>query len=248
MNSKSNFFRINLILLFISILILSMDFSAKGLIQDYQFDQLDDFFEEDLFGVKFDYNSGTPASEAINLISNIITDENISNQIDPDPTMDNILTLVGHESQEIHSAFFAVENVKRTENIPFFDPIEWETSLPYVKHLILYELPSGENVVMSQDFLGMALRIDGQDFDYNHYQVGYANIPIDFLDFFSDTLLSDSKINEKIESESEFSQISINTSSLMSIAVFNTENDLTIKTTYSNITYLFQKNSLDNWF
>ncbi|MHA2031639.1 MAG: hypothetical protein ACW99Q_19855 [Candidatus Kariarchaeaceae archaeon] len=234
MNNKYTFFRINLILLFTSILILSMDFSVNGNIQVYQFSQLDEFFEEDLFGIKLDYNSGSPGSTALHLISNIITGENIPNQTDPDPTMDNIIALVGHESQDIHSAFFAVDNVRKTEYIPIIGPIEWQASLPFVKHLILYELPSGENVVMSQDFLGMALRLEGQDFDYNHYQVGYANIPIDFLDFFSDALTSN------------FSQIFPNTSSSpMSIDVFNTENDLTIKTTYYNTTYLFQTHSID---
>ena len=248
MNNKSSFFRVHLFILFISVLIISMDFSASGNIQNYKFDQLDDFFEEDLFGIRFDYNSGTPASEALNLISNIITDENISNQIDPDPSMNNILALVAHESQGIHSAFFAVDNVRRTEDMlyPIGRSIEWQTSLPFVKHLIHYELPSGENVIMSQDFLGVALRLDGQDFDYSHYQVGYANIPIDFLDFFSDTLLSDSEIAEKIDGESEVTPTLINTSSFpTSITVFNTENDLTVKATYSNITYLFQTLDID---
>jgi hypothetical protein len=203
-------------------LILSIGFSANGNIQSYRFDQLDDFFEEDLFGIKLDYNSDSPGSNALQLISNVITDENIPNQTDPDPTMDNIIALIGHEAQDIHSAFFAVEKVKRTENILFEDPVEWQASLPFVKHLILYELPSGENVVMSQDFLGIALRLEGQSFDYNHYQVGYANIPIEFLDFL------------------------INTSaSPMSIAVSNSDDSLTIKTTYFNTTYLFQTQDID---
>jgi len=51
MNNKSTLFRINLVILFISVLIITMDFSVIGNIQSYQFDQLDDFFEEDLFGV-----------------------------------------------------------------------------------------------------------------------------------------------------------------------------------------------------
>ncbi len=209
-----------------------MDFSVSGNIQVYQFSQLDEFFEEDLFGIKLD--SGFPGSTAIQLISNIITGENIPNQTDPHPTMDSIIALVGHESQDIHSAFFAVDKLRKMEYIPPFGSFEWQASLPFVKHLILYELPSGENVVMSQDFLGMALRLEGQDFDYNNYQVGYAHIPIDFLDFLSDTL------------PPKFSQIMHNTSSSpMSIAVFNSNNDLTIKTTYYNITYLFQTQSID---
>ncbi len=246
MNKFSTSLKINLCIFIFALLFFSMDFSGSGNIQGFEFNQLDKFFEDNLFGVKFDYNSESPKSEALNLISDIVTGENFSTQNDPDPTTDNILALVGHESRDIFSAFFAVENVKRREFIPLLDFIEWQASLPFVKNLILYDLPSKENAIIAQDFLGMALRLDGQAFDYNHYQVGYANIPYDFLEFFTEALISGSEIQEKIETDSEISQISINSStSPMSISVSNTENELTVKTTYFNTTYLFQTKDVD---
>ena len=222
MNHKNTILRGSILFLFMSILLISMDISGRANIHNYRFDQLDEFFEEDLFGIKLDYNSGSTGTKTLKLISNIITNENIPNQTDSEPTIDNIVNLVGHESKNIHSAVFALEKVKRTENILFHDPVEWEASLPFVKNLILYDLPSGEKVILSQEFLGLALRLEGQSFDYKHYQVGYANIPTEFLDYF------------------------INTSnSPVSIVVSNSDNDLTIKTTYFNITYLFQTQALD---
>ena len=214
--------------------------------QGYQFSQLNTYFQDSLFGVKFDYNNWISPSESLHFLNNLITGENITEKADPDLTSNNLLALIGHDFADIQSAFLAVESIKRTEIVPFLDPIEWETSLPFIKYVLEYALPSGENIILSQDFLGIALKLSGQDFTSDDYQVGYANIPLDFLDFISSSMSSDQKPEYSIESITQPKQIPLYSNTTpMTIEIQETQAGLSITTTYTDITYLFQRDDID---
>ncbi|MFW9906902.1 MAG: hypothetical protein ACFFFH_21535, partial [Candidatus Thorarchaeota archaeon] len=107
-----------------------------------QFVQLDSFFEKNLFGLELDYNPSAPSHQALTLMTDLINHTHFTNIVDPDLQEDNIIVLVGHESQEIKSAFLALERVKRTQDI-IIDTIEWQTAVPFVKYLHQFPLPTG---------------------------------------------------------------------------------------------------------
>ncbi|UCE12359.1 MAG: hypothetical protein JSV04_09165, partial [Candidatus Heimdallarchaeota archaeon] len=88
---------------------------------------------------------------------------------------------MGHTRQDISSAIFALGQLNRTQNIPFYGSIELHAAVPFVKYLHQFSLPTGEEVILGKDFLGIALRVNGSGFDSTQYQFGYANIPLDIL-------------------------------------------------------------------
>ncbi len=195
---------------------------------DYQFVQLDSFFEKNLFGLEFDYNPNAPSNQALCLMTDLLNQTHFTNAIDPDLQEDNVMTIVGHESQEIKSAFLALEQVKRTQDI-IIDTVEWQTAVPFAKYLHQFTLPTGEDVILGQDFLGIALKVNGSGFNPVNYQLGYANVPLDFLEF----IIPDSKDS------------SFNSSVETSIMIQESMNELQIDLTYSNLTFLFQTDSID---
>jgi hypothetical protein len=225
-----------LIFLFaLSVICTSSNLTIFGRTYDYQFSQLNPYYQNSLFGVKFDYNRESSPSQSLRFLENLIYEENFTDQVDPDPSSDTNVALIGHNSYDIQSAFLAVESIKRTETItyPLFRSIEWQTSLPFVKYLIEFKLPSGENAILSQDLLGIALKVGGLNFNPDYYQVGFANIPLDFLEFLASSLSSGQAIS-----------LYSNTTP-MTIDVHESKNAITVTTTYTNITYLFQINTLD---
>ena len=222
-----------IILITLIIIFTSGNLTTIGRSQGYQFSQLSPYYQESLFGVKFDYNSWSSPADSLRFLSNLISKENITDQVDPDTNSDNLMALIGHDSSDIQSAFLAVESIKRTETTPSFGSIEWQTSLPFVKYVLEFALPSGENVILSQDLLGIALKLEGQNFNSDNYQVGYANIPFDFLDFLVSSLSSGSQI-----------PLYSNTTP-MTIEIQEKPAGISVTTTYTNISFLFQVDDLD---
>ena len=201
--------------------------STKGTTK-YLFVQLDSFFENDVFGLTFDYNPSAPSDQSLVLLTDLLSQTSFPNATDPDLQENNIIALVGHESQEFKTAFLALQQVKRTQDI-IIDTIEWETTVPFVKFLHQFTLPTGEDVLLGHDFLGIALKVNGSGFDPTHYQLGYADVPLEFLEF----ILPKSK------------EFSFNLSVGTSIGIQESMNTFQIDLTYSNLTFLFQTASID---
>lgn len=227
MSKKRNLSTIIFSFFLIFLLSQSIPLSVKATTQNFQFPQLEEYFDQSLFGINFDYNSGESPENALRFIKDEITKEIFSNQTDPNENLDNVITLIGHESNQLKSIILAVDKIKRTESIPFGEPIQWETSVPFTKYSLVIPLQSGENVIFTQDLLGLVLRIEDTTFDYNQYQVGYANVPLDILDFLMEQI-----------------PISYNASS-MDIALHESHDDLIVTTEYTNVTYLFQNQDID---
>ncbi|MFX0151952.1 MAG: hypothetical protein ACFFAJ_14275, partial [Candidatus Hodarchaeota archaeon] len=156
---------------------------VSGVQLEYQFDQLNSYFAQELFGVEFDYNREQPHEQALYLKTDLLSQTPIQEGSDPDPMENNSIGLIGHEAHGIKSAVFALGNLARKQEIaePVF--VEWQTIVPFVKFLHQFSRPSGETVILGYDFLGMALKVNGSGFTSNYYQLGYANVPIDFLEF-----------------------------------------------------------------
>ncbi|MFX1516479.1 MAG: hypothetical protein ACFFC6_09220 [Promethearchaeota archaeon] len=209
------------------VIILGSTIPARGSVE-YRFVQLNSYFENDLFGLVFDYNPQASTDQSLHFMTDLISQTSFPSTTDPDLQEDNIIALVGHESHEIKSAFLAIQKVKRTQDI-IFETIEWETTVPFTKYLHQFTLPTGEDVLLGQDFLGMALKVNGSGFDPTQYQLGYANVPLDFLEF----ILPEGK-------ESSFN-LSVETS----IGIQESMNKFQIDLTYSNLTFLFQTASVD---
>ncbi|PWI49683.1 hypothetical protein CEE45_00715 [Candidatus Heimdallarchaeota archaeon B3_Heim] len=245
MGYRSSIIRFCIPTIFLFIIISSFNVGVIGKSLDFQFEQLDPFYQNSLFGIKFDYNSNTPSAESLQLLSDLITGEEFPIQNDLDPEIDNNITMIGHDSHEIKSAFIAVESIKRTESITPFE-VEWQASLPYFKYLSVFSLPSGESVILTQDLLGLALKLDGQNFIYDQYLVGYANIPLKILEFLLDSLNSSQMVQNSIDGHTTTIDIPTFSSIIpMEVEIQENNNELTITTTYSNITYLFQTNGVN---
>lgn len=214
--------------IFLLIITIGSGISVVGR-TEYQFIQLDTFFEKNLFGVEFDYNPSVSKDQALLLKTDLINQTTFTNVTDPDLEEDNIIALVGHESQDIKTAFLALEQVKRTQEIPLIGSIEWCSTVPFAKFLHQFSLPTGEDVILGQDLLGISLKVNGSGFDPSYYQLGYANVPSDFLEF----LIPDSQNS------------SFNSSVGTSIVIQESMNELQIDLTYDNLTYLFQRTGID---
>ncbi|MFW9856620.1 MAG: hypothetical protein ACFFFG_16330 [Candidatus Thorarchaeota archaeon] len=180
-----------------------------------------------MFGVEFDFNNvqETSIDEAIYLKQNLFTHQPFNDTSDPDLDEDNIVSMVVHQTPSIQSTVLALEKVKRTH--PLIDSLKVTSTVPYVKYLHHFELPSGQDFVITQDFLGIALKINGSGFNPAHYQLGYGNVPLEFL-------------------ESLYGgNFSTDTSSTLLVEMEELPLGVRIDMTYSNITYLFQTENID---
>ncbi|MFW9778972.1 MAG: hypothetical protein ACFFE8_08985 [Candidatus Heimdallarchaeota archaeon] len=195
---------------------------------NYIFSQLNPLYDEhSLFGVQFDFNTkqGISDEKVIYLKQNLLTRQTFNDTSDPDLNEDNIVSMVVHQTPSIQSTVLALEKVKRTH--PFIGAIKVTSIVPYIKYLHHFELLSGEDVVITQDFLGLALRINGSGFNPAHYQLGYGNIPLEFL-------------------ESLYGgNFSTDTSTTLLVEIEEMPLGVRIDMTYSNITYLFQTENID---
>lgn len=188
---------------------------------DYQPLLFGSFFDSSLFGIQFNYNPNAPEDQKILLVTDLVNQTSLAT-----PTnYHNIISLVGHEDKGIKSAFLALERFNRT----IIDLISWQAIVPFIKYLHHFSLPSGEDVVLGQDFLGIALKIKESEIYPAEYQLGYANVPLTFLE-----LLIPDGYNSSLTS-------SVGTS----IRIQESINELQIDFTYSNLTFLFQGSSID---
>jgi len=209
---------------------------------EYQIPQLNSYFEKDLFGIEFDYNpyvSSDQKDQALSLKRDLITQTEINNSADTNPQEDNIIVLIGHESKNFNSAIFGIKQVKRTKNIG--ETLIWESPMPFIKIIHNYLLPTGENVILGFDILGIALKVNDSSFNPTHYQLGYANLPLDLISLLSGldvehgSLFPDSISNESTENSTFDMQIELEESG----------NNLKVDLIYSNLTYLFQTEKID---
>lgn len=195
----------------------------------YQFNQLDPYFEKNLFGIEFDYDPNAPDDQSLLLMADLLNQSILSNVT----SYNNVIALVGHESKGIKSAIIALKHLNRTQDIMtqdfIFNEFSWQTVVPFAKLLHHYSLPTGEDVILGQDILGMALKVNGSGFDPGDYQLGYTNVPIDFLEL----LVPDSQ------------NFSFNFSVESSIMIQESIKELQVDLTYSNLIFLFQASSID---
>lgn len=218
----------------------------SGVQLEYQFDQLNPFFEQNLFGVEFDYNPSKPPDQALYLKTNLLSQTPIQEGVDPEPKENNSIGLIGQEAFGIKSTVLALGDVARTQEIIPSVFVEWQTIVPFVKFLHQFSRPSGETVIMGHDFLGMALKVNGSGFTPDQYQLGYANVPIDFLEF-----LIEKSTKSKVSTQKQgIMKITEESYPFTPIAkrIFEIQekmNELQIEVTYSNLTYLFQTSNID---
>ncbi|MFX0173027.1 MAG: hypothetical protein ACFE9L_14035 [Candidatus Hodarchaeota archaeon] len=220
---------------------------VSGVQLEYQFEQLDSYFAQELFGVEFDYNREIQHDQALFLETDLLRQIPIQEGSDPDPQENNSIGLIGHEAYGIKSAVFALGNIARKQEIPPSVFVKWQTIVPFVKFLHQFSRFSGETVILGHDFLGIALKVDGNGFKTDHYQLGYANIPIDFLEF----LLENSTITKmNVQGQTKLKvagePYSFPLKAKTSYKIQEKMNELHIDITYSNLTYLFQTHSINS--
>ncbi|MHA2223753.1 MAG: hypothetical protein ACXAC8_00895 [Candidatus Hodarchaeales archaeon] len=191
----------------------------------YQFIQLNPFFEKSLAGMRFDYNPSAPEDQAFVLLNDLVNQSIIANESD----FSNIISLIGHETHGINTMLLALEQVKRTQDLPIIGSVDWQTIVPFVKYLNQYSLSSQENVIISQDILGLALKINGSGFNPSQYQIGYANVPLDFFKF----LMPDDGFFS-----GAYPRVNM-------VSIQESNNELLVELIYSNLTFLFQTASFD---
>ncbi|MFX0084817.1 MAG: hypothetical protein ACFFAU_04015 [Candidatus Hodarchaeota archaeon] len=211
---------------------------------DYQIPQLDSYFEENLFGIEFDYNSFVSqelADKALSLKTDLISNTEFNDSTDIDPEKDNIIALIGHQDENLNTALFAIRQVKRTQDILVLDdPITWQSPLPFIKILHQILLPSGENIISGFDILGIALKINDSSFNPTHYLLGYANLPVNLLNLLRG-LDIENIFETNVESELPGDFPIFN----MMIEIEESFNSLNVNIIYSNCTFIFQTEKID---
>jgi hypothetical protein len=190
----------------------------------YQFSQLEPYFEKDLFGIEFDFDHNAPEDQSLHLMADLLNQSILSNVT----SYNNVIALVGYESKGIKSAIIASKRLNRTQDL-IVEEISWQTILPFTKILHYFTLPTGEEVIIGQDILGMALKANGSGFDSRNYQLGYTNVPIDFLEL----LMPDNQ------------NFSFDFSVESSVMLHESNKEFQIDLTYSNLIFLFQTSSID---
>jgi len=209
----------------------------------YNFPKLDRFFENDLTGVTIDYNPNVPNSETITIIKDIVGNLGLPSDNDSDPNNDNIITMIQHKEKGFKSLVYVLNRIKRTEDILFNTSIEWEAIVPYIKYIHQYTLNSGEDILMSSDFLGLALKINGNGYDPTEYQLGYANVPIEFLEFLFESFNINTRMND--QQTFSFSDIYSPRASNVSVKIEEKLQETEISIVFENISYLFQSSKID---
>ncbi len=211
---------------------------------DYQIPQLDSYFEENLFGIEFDYNSFVSqdlADKALSLKRDLISQTEFNDSTDIDPETDNIIALIGHRAENLNTALFAIKQVKRSQDIlGLDDPIAWQSPMPFIKILNQILLHSGENIISGFDILGIALKINDSSFNPTHYLLGYANLPINLLNILRG-LDIDNIFENNMESELPDDFPIFNTM----IEITESLNGLNVNIIYSNLTFIFQTEKID---
>lgn len=208
----------------------------------FQFAQLDFFFSEPLAGIKADYSPGLSPEESLNIFFDIINNQSITTGNDTDLQQDNIFTLMKHSKLGFNSLVLVLEHIRRTQKIFPLPTIEWNATVPFIKLLHQFQLDSGEQIVISKDILGFALKLNSSDFKANEYQLGYPNIPIEFLEF----LITEFSQGFSIKQDQiDTSGTIFSATSNCSIALEETMNEVVVTINFENITYLFQNNSID---
>ncbi len=236
---KTFFLSMGLIVITLGVLVVS----GKG--NAYQFSQLDTYFEKDLFGLVFDYNSFISqdrSAQALSIKSDLITNIEFNDSTDLDEQEDNIIAMVGHRAKGFNSAIFGIKQVKRTQDVFGFDnPISWQSPMPFTKIVHQFMLPTGETVILGTDFLGISLKINGTNFNPNHYQLGYANLPVDLIN-----ALKGEKISNQIVKFNQGAEVTDNYPPFdMKIEVTDLQDRLKIDYIYLNPTYLFHTGIID---
>ncbi|MFX0206484.1 MAG: hypothetical protein ACFFDT_10905, partial [Candidatus Hodarchaeota archaeon] len=170
----------------------------------------------------------------------------IQEGFDPDPMENNSIGLIGHEAYSIKSAIFGLGNIARKQEIVPSVFVEWQTIVPFVKFLHQFSRPSGEIFVLGHDFLGMALKVNGSGYTPDYYQLGYANIPIDFLEFLlENSTITKMNVQKQTKLKIAGEPISFPLNAKKSYEIKEDMNELQIDIIYSNLTYLFQTQSID---
>ncbi|MHA1332220.1 MAG: hypothetical protein ACTSR2_14220 [Candidatus Hodarchaeales archaeon] len=226
----------------ISVFIFVSSISTSAPIS-YNFPKLDSLFENDLTGVTIDYNPNIPNSEGITIIKDMIGNLGLAPDNDSDLKNDNIITMIQHKEKGFKSLVYVLNRIKRTEDIPFMSSIEWESIVPYIKYIHQYSLDSGEDILISSDFLGLALKINDSNFDSTEYQLGYPNVPIEFLEFLFENLLTDARINN--QQTFSLSDIYSPKASNVTVSVEKKLQETVISIVFENISYLFQSSKID---
>jgi hypothetical protein len=158
-----------------------------------------------------------------------------------DPNEDNVIALIGHKAENLNTALFAINQVKRTQDIFGFDePISWQSPMPFTKILHQILLPTGENLISGFDILGIALQINDSSFNPTHYHLGYANLPINLFNILRGQDIDDIfKANKESELPDGYPKFD------MMIEIEGSMNSLKVDIIYSNLTYLFQTEEID---
>ena len=134
----------------------SLNGSKSNGLSPYQFPEISSYFEEELFGLQFDFNS---FDHSIDLLYNLISSESHSTN-DSDVLEDNIIYLVSQQKYGISSAIMGIDEVERTLEFYGHDnPVKIPAPLPFIKLINHYTYSSGFDVISSQDILGIALKL-----------------------------------------------------------------------------------------
>ncbi|MFX0209258.1 MAG: hypothetical protein ACFFDT_24960, partial [Candidatus Hodarchaeota archaeon] len=96
---KHGIFHFKLFIMSISLICITTgSIMVSGVQLEDQFDQLNSYFAQDLFGVEFDFNREKPHDEALYLKTDLLSQTPIQEGFDPDPMENNSIGLIGHEA------------------------------------------------------------------------------------------------------------------------------------------------------
>lgn len=212
--------------LLISVVIIP-SWSSLG-IERVIINDLDDFYKQDTFSIRIDQNSGSETENAIHFIKDLYNNVNFNDSIDSDEFNNDIYSMAFDKTEEFYTMFLGLEKMTNYVNLSEYSypSFSFRNYLPYTKLLNYFTLNNySEDILLSQDFLGLALKVNGSSFPDNRLLMGYPNIPLEVVKTIDLVTERKQTIFPRPDVESTFSK---------------NDQMVEISISYSNISFIFQ--------